>query len=165
MGIDEGNISYLLSELFSHLRHVFETTYREAEDGKQRLLIEIEEQTIQIPILAREVDDATALNELASISQTEGLRPKAQTVKAIYSRLTEIKTLSSKIISESLKELNVLYREIGVEPQEMLIERDQNDFSMKKINRIKAEINRMQEIRVSTESIYTEIQHQLCMYS
>ena len=147
MGIDDANITFLLFELYSHVHDVFTTTYKEAEEERQRLLIEIDQQTAQIPLLAREVDDPTALNELAQIPPTEGLRLKAETVKAIWARLTEVKALSGKVITEGLKELNVLYREVGVDASAMLMERDASDFSARKVARIKDAIQRMQAVR------------------
>jgi hypothetical protein len=149
MGIDDANITFLLFELFQHVHNVFTTTYKEAEEERQRLLLEIDQQTAQIPLLAREVDDATALNELAAIGGGGGgLRAKAEGVKGIWGRLMDVKVLSGKVIQEGLKELGVLYREVGVGADEMLHERDANDFSAKKVNRIKDHIARMQSIRV-----------------
>ena len=116
MGIDDSNITFLLYELHQHVQAVFTTTYREAEEERQRLLTEIDQQTAQIPLLAREVDDASALNELAAIGGGGGgLRAKAEGVKAIWTRLTEVKQLSGKVIQDGLRELGLLYREVGVQ--------------------------------------------------
>ena len=144
MGIDDTNVTFLLYELHQHLTHVFHTTYKEAEDERQRLILELEQQSSLIPILARELDDHTALIELNSIgSAGEGLKGRAEAVRALYSRLNEVKVLSGKVITEGLKELNALYREVGVEATEMLIERDSSDYSGKKVARIKDAITAM----------------------
>ena len=148
MGIDDANITFLLFELHQHLTHVFNTTYKEAEDERQRLILELEQQSSLIPILAREIDDHTALIELASIgSAGEGLKGRAEAVRGLYSRLNEVKVLSGKVITEGLKELNQLYREVGVEASDMLIERDGSDFSGKKVQRIKDAIAKMQTVK------------------
>ena len=148
MGIDDANITFLLYELHQHLTHVFNTTYKEAQDERQRLIIELEQQSSLIPILARELDDQGALVELASIgSAGEGLKGRAEAVRALYGRLNEVKVLSGKVITEGLKELNQLYREIGVDASDMLIERDTSDYSAKKVQRIKDAIAKMQSVK------------------
>ena len=147
MGIDPSSITFLLFELSTHVHDVFVTTYREAEEERGRLLAEIDQQTAQIPLLARELDDPSALAEVAAIPPTEGLRSRADTVKAIWARLSEVRALSGKVIAEGLKELHVLYREVGVDASAMLVERDASDFSAKKVSRIQQAIAAMQAMK------------------
>ena len=157
MGIDDSNVTFLLYELHQHVTHVFNTTYKEAEDERQRLILELEQQSSLIPILARELDDHTALIELASIgSAGEGLKGRAEAVRALYNRLNEVKVLSGKVITEGLKELNQLYREVGVEASEMLIERDSSDYSGKKVQRIKDAIAKMQSVKAEHTACVNE---------